>query len=291
MWLANRPSPDRRLFDPLYGSRRRIAAASGGRRQRSPPLYLHPAVVGRHHGHHTRPVGTAGEAGGAGAAPADARGALRRVFGATQSAAQVHHPAPTPARRGRAGGRQRLATLGLGTTAEAGVCLRPGALPSVWAGDAAPQRRHHPHRGSPHDAAPSQARPRPAADCPGAGLPRPLRMGLALSTQRLFPRPLGAGCGRGAPALHQAGRGWRARVCVRRLSGQAEGFVGPDRWFVPPRAVAHGACPGCGRWVDATQICFKRPIRFPEMGCETPPAPSPMSKECCLKIVHPELLR
>jgi hypothetical protein len=54
----------------------------------------------------------------------------------------------------------------------------------------------------------------------GAGLSRPLRVGLTLIKQRLFPRSLGAGSGRGASALRHAGRLRRAQARERRLWGQ-----------------------------------------------------------------------
>jgi hypothetical protein len=86
----------------------------------------------------------------------------------------------------------------------------------------------------------------PEADRAGAGLPRPLRMDLALTTPRLFLRALGAGRGRGAPAPRHAGRVWRARARERHLSGQTEGFFGSEGWFLTPRE-------GCGHRMDAKQ--------------------------------------
>jgi hypothetical protein len=139
-----------------------------------------------------------------------------------------------------------------GTPAHAGVCLRQGALPGVWARDAAEHRRPHPGRGHPHDAAPSQACHRPAADRPGAGLPRHLRVGLVLTTQRLFPRP----SGRSGPRCVRAASRWprvaSTSACVTSL-GADRGVCRVRRVVCAPTEVSRGVCAGCGRWVSATQ--------------------------------------
>jgi hypothetical protein len=54
---AGASSGPRGTPDPLDRSRRCVTGASGGRRQRGPPLALHPALVGWDHGDQTRPVG------------------------------------------------------------------------------------------------------------------------------------------------------------------------------------------------------------------------------------------
>jgi hypothetical protein len=131
----------------------------------------------------------------------------------------------------------------------------------VWAWDAADHCRHHPSRGHPQDSTPSHARRRADADRPGAGLPRPLRMDLALTRQRLFPRSLETGRGRGAPAPRHAGRLRRARAREKRLAEQTEGFSGSEGWFLPPRRSLAGRVPGADGWTPSKR-CFKIPLRI-----------------------------
>ena len=88
---------------PLYRPWCRVAGAPPGRRQRRSRLYLHPSVVGRHHGDSPLAGGTPGEAGGVSPPAARPSGALWGLSGAAQPPARGDHPHATSAGDGRAG--------------------------------------------------------------------------------------------------------------------------------------------------------------------------------------------
>ena len=86
-----------------------------------------------------------------------------------------------------------VASLELGTAAEARLCAGHGALPLVSAGGAADHRRHHAGRGDPEDPPASEACRRPTSHCPSACPPGSLRLVLRLTAPRASPtrlRPL-----------------------------------------------------------------------------------------------------
>ncbi len=125
-------------------------------------------MVGRDHGDSTRTDGTLGEAGGLGAPATRPSGTLWRLLSAAQQPAPCDHPHATPARRGRGGDGHRVASLELGTTAEARLCTGYGTLSLVSAGGAADHRGHHARRGDPKDP--------PASDARGGPPPLPQRV-------------------------------------------------------------------------------------------------------------------
>jgi predicted nucleic acid-binding protein len=98
-----------------------------------------------------------------------------------------HHPHAPPAGDGRRGAGHRVATLELGTTAEAGVCAGHGALSVLSAGDAADHRGHYTWRGDPEDPPASQTRRRPALHRPSPSPPRSLCLVLGLAVSGLPP--------------------------------------------------------------------------------------------------------
>ena len=90
---------------------------------------------------------------------------------------------PTPRQQGvdeEADGHG-VASLELGTAAEARLCAGHGALPVVSAGDAADHRRHHAGRGDPEDPPASEARGGPTPHCSGACPPGSLCLVLRLT--------------------------------------------------------------------------------------------------------------
>src|SRR3989442_9703039 len=137
-------------------------------------------MVGRDHGNSTRTDGTLGEAGGLVAPATRPSGTLWRLLSAAQQPAPCDHPHATPARPGRGGDGHRVASLELGTTAEARLCTGYGTLSLVSAGGAADHRGHHARRGDPKDPPASDARGGPP-HCLSACPPRSLRLVLRLT--------------------------------------------------------------------------------------------------------------
>src|SRR5215510_4058536 len=151
------------------------------RRQRRSRLYLYSSLVRWHHGDSALANGTLGEAGGARAPAARPPGALWRVSGAAQSSAWGDHPHAAPARGGRGADRDGVASLELGTAAEARLCPGYGTLPVVSAGVIADHRRHQARRGDPQDPPASEARGGPAPHGSGASPPGSLCVVLRLT--------------------------------------------------------------------------------------------------------------
>jgi Putative transposase len=89
-------------------------------------------------------------------------------------------PTPRQQRHRRARGQHRVASLELGTTAEARLCTGHGALPVVSAGGAADHRSHNAGRGDPEDPPASETRSGPTPDYSSTCPPRSLCLVLRL---------------------------------------------------------------------------------------------------------------